>query len=116
MQLPILEFDFIWVSERKIYVSIELTELVYHSLPLNAPEQPGFGREKFIHSIKTLVPGIAYDDNYQLNTQSGTQWDGFRHVCVSLSTKWTHFPQVPWANIGIVCSLLISQPKHFTTG
>jgi hypothetical protein len=44
------------------------------------PEQPGFGREKFIHSIKELVPGVAYDDKYELNTQSGSQWDGFRHV------------------------------------
>ncbi|PGH36805.1 hypothetical protein GX50_00262 [[Emmonsia] crescens] len=58
---------------------IKTGEIVPLNLPLNAPEQPGFGREKFIHSIKTLVPGIAYDDNYQLNTQSGTQWDGFRH-------------------------------------
>ncbi|PGG96391.1 hypothetical protein GX51_07845 [Blastomyces parvus] len=58
---------------------IKTGEIVPLNLPLNVPEQPGFGREKFIHSIKTLVPGVAYDDNYQLNTQSGTQWDGFRH-------------------------------------
>ncbi|KLJ05880.1 hypothetical protein EMPG_10692 [Blastomyces silverae] len=59
---------------------IKTGEIVPLNLPLNVPEQPGFGREKFVHSIKTLVPGIAYDDNYQLNTQSGTQWDGFRHA------------------------------------
>ncbi|QSS60471.1 hypothetical protein I7I51_05271 [Histoplasma capsulatum] len=58
---------------------IRTGEVVPLNLPLNVPEQPGFGREKFVHSIKTLIPGIAYDDNYQLNTQSGTQWDGFRH-------------------------------------
>jgi hypothetical protein len=50
------------------------------SLPLNVPEQPAFSREKFKHKIKVLADGIAYDDQYELNTQSGTQWDGFRHV------------------------------------
>ena len=47
---------------------------------MNVPEQPGFHREKFVHTIKPLVEGVAYDDKYELNTQSGTQWDGFRHV------------------------------------
>jgi hypothetical protein len=51
-----------------------------NSLPLNVPEQPAFKREKFKHKIKVLADGIAYDDQYELNTQSGTQWDGFRHV------------------------------------
>lgn len=50
------------------------------SLPLNVPETPAFGREKFVHTIKPLHENIAYDDKYELNTQSGTQWDGFRHV------------------------------------
>ncbi|EEH46846.2 uncharacterized protein PADG_02944 [Paracoccidioides brasiliensis Pb18] len=58
---------------------IKTGEIVPLDLPLNVPEQPGFGREKFVHTIKALVPGIAYDDKYELNTQSGTQWDGFRH-------------------------------------
>jgi hypothetical protein len=40
---------------------------------------PAFGREVFQHEIKTLAEGLAYDDVYHLNTQSGTQWDGFRH-------------------------------------
>jgi hypothetical protein len=41
---------------------------------------PAFGREKFVHLIKPLASGRAYDDVYMMNTQSGTQWDGFRHV------------------------------------
>ena len=49
------------------------------SLPLNVPNQPAFGREVFQHEIKTLAEGYAYDDLYTMNTQSGTQWDGFRH-------------------------------------
>lgn len=45
------------------------------------PEVPGFGREPFEHEIKPLGDqGVAYDDKYKLNTQSGTQWDGFRHI------------------------------------
>ncbi|KAL1955775.1 hypothetical protein VTO42DRAFT_8095 [Malbranchea cinnamomea] len=58
---------------------IKTGEIVPLDLPLNVPEQPGFGREKFVHKIKPLVEGVAYDDTYELNTQSGTQWDGFRH-------------------------------------
>jgi len=48
-------------------------------LPLNVPNVPAFGREPFQHEIKTLAEGLAYDDIYHMNTQSGTQWDGFRH-------------------------------------
>lgn len=49
-------------------------------LPSNVPATPGFGRQDFKHTIKALRPGKAYDDLYDMNTQSGTQWDGFRHV------------------------------------
>jgi hypothetical protein len=40
---------------------------------------PAFGLEPFEHEIKTLVPGMSYDDKYKLNTQSGTQFDRFCH-------------------------------------
>ena len=50
-----------------------------HSLPLHLPTVPAFGREPLQHEIKTLVAGMSYDDIYALNTQSGTQYDGFRH-------------------------------------
>lgn len=56
------------------------TDKIATSLPLDVPKIPSFGREIFKHEIKVLHPGIAYDDLYTLNTQSGTQWDGFRHV------------------------------------
>lgn len=58
---------------------VQTGEIVPLNLPLNVPNVPAFGREPFQHQIKTLAAGIAYDDKYQLNTQSGTQWDGFRH-------------------------------------
>jgi hypothetical protein len=51
-----------------------------NSLPLDVPNQPAFGREVFKQEIKTLAENLAYDDVYHMNTQSGTQWDGFRHV------------------------------------
>lgn len=58
---------------------IRTGEIVPVNLPLDTPEVPAFNREQFKHEIKTLAENIAYDDKYQLNTQSGTQWDGFRH-------------------------------------
>ncbi|KAI9811865.1 MAG: hypothetical protein M1827_005216 [Pycnora praestabilis] len=58
---------------------IRTGEVVPLNLPLDVPKVPSFGREQFQHEIKVLHPGVAYDDIYHLNTQSGTQWDGFRH-------------------------------------
>ncbi|KAE8442254.1 hypothetical protein EG329_003514 [Mollisiaceae sp. DMI_Dod_QoI] len=55
-------------------------EIIPLNLPLNVPEVPAFAREQFKHEFRTLVEGVAYDDKYSLNTQSGTQWDGFRHI------------------------------------
>lgn len=59
---------------------IQTGEMARMDLPLNVPEQPAFGREIFKHQIKTLRENLGYDDTYFLNTQSGTQWDGFRHA------------------------------------
>ncbi|KAH0158432.1 hypothetical protein KCU90_g9495, partial [Aureobasidium melanogenum] len=58
---------------------IKSGEIIPVNLPLNTPEIPAFGRESFKHEIKTLAADVAYDDVYHLNTQSGTQFDGFRH-------------------------------------
>ncbi|RAQ53738.1 hypothetical protein AFGD_006842 [Aspergillus flavus] len=58
---------------------VKTGEMFRLDLPVNVPETPAFGRETFQHSIKTIAKDIAYDDTYTLNTQSGTQWDGFRH-------------------------------------
>ena len=54
--------------------------IVSLNLPLDTPKIPLFGREHFEHTIVPKARGIAHDDNYSLNTQSGTQWDGFRHM------------------------------------
>lgn len=58
---------------------IRTGEMARLDLPLNVPLQPAFNRKKFEHEIITIVENVAYDDLYNLNTQSGTQWDGFRH-------------------------------------
>jgi hypothetical protein len=60
------------------------------NLPLDVPNVPAFGREPFKHEIKILGKNVAYDDKYRLNTQSGTQWDGFRHIA--------HFPSETFFN------------------
>ena len=59
---------------------IRTGEMARVDLPLNVPSQPAFGRATFQHQIKTLRENLSYDDTYFLNTQSGTQWDGFRHA------------------------------------
>jgi hypothetical protein len=58
------------------------------NLPLTVPAVPAFGRQPFKHTIKALSPGLAYDDIYELNTQSGSQWDGFRHCAHFSSGKF----------------------------
>lgn len=51
-------------------------------MPLDVPKHPSWQREPFQHNIKVGRDGggIGHDDTYFLNTQSGTQWDGFRHI------------------------------------
>lgn len=69
---------------------IKSGEIIPVNLPLNTPEIPAFGREVFKHEIKILAEDVAYDDIYHLNTQSGTQFDGFRH--------FAHFPSGTFYN------------------
>ncbi|KAK7414250.1 Origin recognition complex subunit 5 [Neonectria punicea] len=67
---------------------IRTGEVVPVNLPLNIPEEPAFGRQCFQQEIKTVVPGVVYDDVCSMNTQSGTQWDGFRHFAHIPSRKF----------------------------
>lgn len=45
---------------------------------LTSMSPPSFGRRPFEHTIKHLAPLIV-DDEISFNTQSSSQWDGFRH-------------------------------------
>ncbi|PVH94671.1 hypothetical protein DM02DRAFT_645813 [Periconia macrospinosa] len=48
-------------------------------LPLDTPSHPAFDRQRFHHEILNKAPMTMNDDAIAINTQSSTQWDGFRH-------------------------------------
>lgn len=48
-------------------------------LPLDFMSKPCFGRVPFQQNIKNKAPRSVNDDSLQFNTQSSSQWDGFRH-------------------------------------
>jgi hypothetical protein len=57
--------------------------------PLNKPSFPTFSRQQFHHQIlHHQSPLVMNDDVVHLNTQSSTQWDGFRHCCYQKSQKF----------------------------
>jgi hypothetical protein len=49
-------------------------------LALDAIDPPLFGRAPFTHTVLGDDDGPGHDDLLDMNTQSSTQWDGFRHV------------------------------------
>ncbi|KAK5045501.1 hypothetical protein LTR84_009119 [Exophiala bonariae] len=57
----------------------ETNTSILQSWRTDYPDPPSFGRKGFEHTIQP-VSESAYDDLYNMNTQSGSQWDGFRHV------------------------------------
>jgi kynurenine formamidase len=58
--------------------NVKTGETISLDLPLNVPNPPLFGRKTFHHQIKTIGKG-GFDDELSFNTQSSSQWDGFRH-------------------------------------
>lgn len=58
--------------------NVKTGESVSLDLPLNVPGPAFFGRKGLKHRIKNIAPG-AFDDELAFNTQSSSQWDGFRH-------------------------------------
>ncbi|KAI9369507.1 hypothetical protein BJX61DRAFT_145916 [Aspergillus egyptiacus] len=48
-------------------------------LPLNRLSHPSFGRKPFMQELVNKAPRIVNDDVLTFNTQTSTQWDGFRH-------------------------------------
>ncbi|KAJ5753037.1 hypothetical protein N7520_009954 [Penicillium odoratum] len=103
-------------------------EMIRLDLPLDVPAKPSFDRETFNHHIKTVVEDIVYDDTYTLNTQSGTQWDGFRHFA-HIPTKTfynrttskdivgpkanTNCSIHHWANHGIAGRAILLDYRHY---
>jgi hypothetical protein len=60
------------------------------SFPAELPNPPFFGRQPFKHTLKPMGAS-GFDDTYEMNTQSGSQWDGFRHVSGLSRSQWTQF-------------------------
>ncbi|KAH4070584.1 hypothetical protein HBI56_139420 [Parastagonospora nodorum] len=58
--------------------NVKTGDVVSLNLPLDVPSPPFFGRKPFHHEIKSIGKG-AFDDETSTNTQSSSQWDGFRH-------------------------------------
>ena len=48
---------------------------------MNLPDPPLFGRAAFEHQVEWLANEVGHDDSLSgWNTQSSSQWDGFRHI------------------------------------
>jgi kynurenine formamidase len=58
--------------------NVRIGHVVPLNLPLNTPNPAFFGRKNLRHEIHSTGPG-AFDDQVAYNTQSSSQWDGFRH-------------------------------------
>jgi hypothetical protein len=53
--------------------------------PLDKPSYPTFERQRFEHQVLNKAPAMIMNDcAISINTQSSTQWDGFRHF----GTHW----------------------------
>ena len=57
-------------------------------LPLDFMSRPCFGRAPFQHDFKNKAPRAVNDDTLHFNTQSSSQWDGFRHYAYQSSKKY----------------------------
>ena len=78
------------------------------SLELELPDPPLFGRPAFGHEIVQRPSGVSADDMlHGFNTQSSSQWDGFRHVRNPIHGAYAGVPEHEhgvhhWARKGIV--------------
>jgi hypothetical protein len=67
------------------HTTLSATKEIVHGIrictdwALDQPKVPGFGRAKFEHTIQHKEPRSVNDDTVMFNTQSSSQWDGFRH-------------------------------------
>ncbi|KAH8901416.1 hypothetical protein GQ53DRAFT_707753 [Thozetella sp. PMI_491] len=69
---------------------ISTGEVVNLNWRADLPNPPLFGREPFQHRIKPLGPP-GNDEIFHMNSQSGSQWDGFRHVSVQHNGGWVFY-------------------------
>ncbi|KAI1408272.1 hypothetical protein F5Y13DRAFT_204968 [Hypoxylon sp. FL1857] len=64
---------------KKALESVSSGEVVPLGLPFDQPAPPCYSRAVFKHQITSKGAKIAFDDIYEINPQSTSQWDGFRH-------------------------------------
>ena len=94
------------------------------NLELTLPDPPLFRRAKFRHEVTNLgmTRMIVHDDLYHdWNTQSSSQWDGFRHVG---HIEHGHYGGVPdeehgvhhWAARGIVGRAVLADVDRWRDG
>ncbi|KAJ5156599.1 hypothetical protein N7492_009402 [Penicillium capsulatum] len=57
-------------------------------LALDFMSRPCFGRAAFQQAIKNKAPRAVNDDTLTFNTQSSSQWDGFRHYAFQASKEY----------------------------
>jgi hypothetical protein len=57
--------------------------------PLNMPKVPCFSRAVFQQHIHNKSPRCVNNDVLTFNTQSSTQWDGFRHFGEIRALVWS---------------------------
>ncbi|KAH7141880.1 putative cyclase-domain-containing protein [Dactylonectria macrodidyma] len=69
---------------------IQTGETVSLNWSAELPNPPMFGREPFKHAIKSLGPA-GNDELLALNSQSGSQWDGFRHASFFHNGRWVFY-------------------------
>ena len=51
------------------------------NLPLDQPDPPLGGRSRMVHEVLWVGGTLGHDDQLsEWNTQSSSQWDGFRHI------------------------------------
>lgn len=55
---------------------------------LDRMSEPCFGRVPFKHEVKHKAPRSVNDDILSFNTQSSSQWDGFRHYGYQKEKRW----------------------------
>ncbi|KAI5778908.1 hypothetical protein EDC01DRAFT_775782 [Geopyxis carbonaria] len=68
---------------------VESGEVIPLNVAVKDVDPPLFGREKFNHTFTQFGDGslLIFDERVEMNTQTASQWDGFRHFAHAKSEK-----------------------------
>lgn len=89
-----------WAMQNIAQVLMPLLIVTFHA-PAADTSQPAFDRRPLQRKILELRPFRAYDEEISLNTQAGSQWDGFKqwgHQRTGLYYNGLRHEDVPFAN------------------